>query len=95
MKNVNLTSTQELNKNLTIDLNGKNIEATDTRALWIKGGNVEITGDGTISANGDGLGESSSVIRVGDGAVNSNTVKLIIGTGVTISTSKSYGVTVF
>jgi hypothetical protein len=41
------------------------------------------------------LDESSSVIRVGDSAANTNTVKLVIGTGVTVTTDKSYGVTVF
>ena len=95
LADVALTATQDISKNLTIDLNGKNITATGTRALWVKSGTVEITGTGTISATGDSLNADSSVIRVGDGAANTNAAKLTIGSGVTVSSDKSYGVTVF
>ena len=95
LDNVALSSTVVITNSITLDLNGKNIAATDARALWIKSGAVSITGTGAISANGTGLGETSSVIRVGDGAVNANAAGLTIGAGVTVSSEKCYGVTVF
>ena len=95
LDDVALTSTQVINKSLTINLNGKNITATDARALWIKAGEVEITGSGTISATGTNLDASSSVIRVGDNATNANKAKLTIGEDVTVSSDKCYGITVF
>ncbi len=95
LDNVALSSTVVITNSITLDLNGKNIAATDARALWIKSGAVSITGTGEISANGTGLGETSSVIRVGDGAVNANAAGLTIGAGVRVSSAKCYGVTVF
>ena len=92
---VEITKTLNITGDLTIDLNGHNITATNVRALHVKSGEVSIIWTWTISANGNGLDESSSVIRVWDGNTNSNTVKLVIGAGVTVSTDKSYGVTVF
>jgi hypothetical protein len=98
---VALTSTVEINKNLIINLNGHSITATGARALWVKSGAVEIkdtsTGEtkGTVSANGDALGETSSVIRVGDSAANTAIASLAIGEGVTVSSGKSYVITVF
>lgn len=96
LANIDLTATVNIEKSLTIDLNGKNITATNARALWVKSGEVAITGEGTISATKTANGSfasSSSVIRVG----NSGTAKakLTIGTGVTVSTDYCYGVTVF
>ena len=95
LADIALTATQEITKDLTIDLNGHDITATDARALWIKNGDVTITGEGTISANGEGLDASSSVIRVGDSAANANKAKLTVGENVTVSSGKSYGITVF
>ena len=107
LNDVALTSTQEINKSFTLDLNGKNITATDARALWVKSGDVSIVNTGkdandqpvggTISAaHGTGsFASSSSVIRVGDGAANENAAKLTVGTGVTVSSDYCYGVTVF
>ena len=95
LANVELTSTVVIDKDVTIDLNGKNIVATDARALWVKAGTVVLTGIGTISANGDGLGATSSVIRVGDGEDNTALAKLTVGEGVTVSTAKSYGISAF
>jgi len=95
---VAIETTQVITKDLIINLNGHNITATNARALWIKKGDVEIKGSGSISANGDGLGASSSVIRVGDGGKNDtilNKAKLTIGENVTVSSAKSYGITVF
>ena len=79
---VALASTVVIDKDLMIDLNGKDIVATDCRALWVKAGDVALVGEGTVSANGDGLGETSSVIRVGDGAANEGLAKLTVGEGV-------------
>lgn len=95
VNDVELSKTQEITKDVTIDLNGHNIAATDARALHIKSGNVEITGAGNISATGEGLADSSSVIRVGDGSANTNKAKLTVGKDVVVSTDKSYGITVF
>ena len=95
VRDIEVTSTVVIDKSVTIDLNGNNIVATNVRALWVKAGTVELTGEGTISANGDGLGATSSVIRVGDGADNTALAKLTVGEGVTVSTAKSYGITTF
>ena len=93
-----LTSTVETSgKNFTLDLNGHNIAATDARALWVKSGDVTITGEGTISAkatDGSGFADSSSVIRVGDTAT-SDAAKLTVGKDVTVTTDHCYGITVF
>ena len=90
-----LSSTVEISKSLTIDLNGNNLAATDCRALWIKSGDVRITGTGTVSADGTGLAGSSSVIRVGDSAANATAAALVIDTNVVVSSAACYGVTVF
>jgi len=94
LADVNLTATQEISKSMTIDLNDHNITANGARALWVKSGDVTITGSGIVSATGN-VEASSSVIRVGDNAANTNTAKLTIGAGVTVSSDKCYGVTVF
>ncbi|MBP5786657.1 MAG: leucine-rich repeat protein, partial [Kiritimatiellae bacterium] len=95
LADIELASTVTLDKDVTIDLNGNDIGATGCRALWIKAGTVEITGAGTVSANGEGLDETGSVIRVGDGAANEAAAKLTVGEDVTVSSSKSYGITTF
>ena len=95
LANVTLDSTVVVTNSLTLDLNGHDIAATDARALWIKAGTVSITGEGVVSANGNGLGETSSVIRVGDGATNANAAGLTIGASVTVESAKCYGVTAF
>lgn len=91
-QDVALTSTYEISSDLTIDLNGFNITASGARALWVKEGSVEITGEGTISATG-AIDPSSSVIRVGDNA--GTAAGLTIGKNVTVSSDVCYGVTVF
>ena len=93
LANVVLTKTLEIEKKLTIDLNGYNITADNTRALWIKSHAVEITGEGTIRTEGKNFSDSSSVIRVG--STGSERAKLTIGKDVTVSTDHCYGVTVF
>ena len=94
--NITVTATIEITKDLTLDLNGHNITANDVRAFYIKNGAVSIIGAGTISSvGGANLEPSSSVIRVGDAAVNSAAASLTIGADVTISSDRCYGVTVF
>ncbi len=87
-----LADTVRIDKDLVIDLNGNDIAATNVRAIWIKAGNVELAGEGTISATGSGLDATSSVICVGDGDSNANTAGLTIGEGVTVSSDKCCGV---
>ena len=94
LADIALTETQPISKNLTLDLNGHNITADGARALWVKSGDVTITGEGTISASG-AIDASSSVIRVGDSAANANKAKLTVGKDVTVSSDKCYGITVF
>ena len=93
LDDVIITETVVIEKNLTIDLNGKDITAPNTRALWIKNGDVIITGEGEISANGDS--DTSSVIRVGDKVANASVAKLTVDKDVTISSTNCYGITVF
>lgn len=99
LDDVAISATQEIKKNLTINLNEHNIAATNARALWIKNGDVEITGNGTISANKEwwegSFADSSSVIRVGDNVANDSKAKLIVWENVTVSSSYCYGITVF
>ena len=95
LADVALDSTVVITNSVTLDLNGNDIAATGVRALWIKSGSVSITGEGVVSANGNGLGETSSVIRVGDGATNTNAAGLTIGANVAVESAKCYGVTAF
>ena len=107
LEDIALGKTQEINKSdaaFIIDLAGKNIAATDARALWVKSGDVSIVDSspggnkGTVSAEkgtGKDFKNSSSVIRVGDGNDNNGKAKLTIGEGVTVSSGYCYGVSVF
>jgi len=97
LADVALDSTVEINENLTIDLNGKNITADSCRALWVKSGDVTINGSGTVAAGtaSSTFGSSSSVIRVGDSATNANAAGLTIGEGVEVKSPYCYGVTAF
>ena len=94
VNDIAITATAVINSDATINLNGHDINANGVRAIWVKSGDVEIKGEGIISVNGN-IGESSSVIRVGDSAANADTAKLTIGADVAVSTDKCYGVTVF
>lgn len=94
VNDIAITATAVINSDATINLNGHNITANGVRAIWVKSGDVEIKGEGIISVNGN-IGESSSVIRVGDSAANADTAKLTIGADVAVSTDKCYGITVF
>ena len=89
-------------KNLTLDLNGKNITAADARALWVKSGEVSIVDNSTGSTKGtitttktegSSLVSDSSVIRVG--STGTDKAAVTIGAGVTIEAPFTYGVTAF
>ena len=95
LANVALTSTVTVNKNLTIDLNGNNVTATDCRAFHVTAGAFELTGAGTVSTvvtQGTSMDSSSSVIRVGS---NTAATSFTLGEGVTVSSDYCYGVTYF
>lgn len=100
--NIDLTETLNVTEDVTIDLNGHNITAVGYRAFHVKSGTLTLSGSGTVSSthtDGDELGESSSVIRVGNGSATtkdgSTPAGLYVGKNVTISTAWCYGVTVF
>lgn len=95
LANVALTSTVTVDKNLTIDLNGNNVTATDCRAFHVTAGAFALTGEGTVSTvvtQGTSMASNGSVIRVGsDTAATSFT----LGEDVTVSSDYCYGVTYF
>lgn len=98
--NVNVSSAITVDKNLTIDLNGKSITGTSTRIFHVTAGTLELAGTGNVTSNGPNTGsfsDQSSVIRVGNNGSISPKIKagLIVGSGVTINGPASYGVTVF
>ena len=98
LKSVELSSTINITKGMTINLSGNDIMATDARAIFVKSGDVTITGEGTISATKSESGtfdSSSSVIRVGDSAANTAKAKLTVGEDVTVASDHCYGITVF
>lgn len=94
LEEIALAETINVDKNLTFDLNGHNITATDHRALWVKAGDVKITGSGTISTIGT-IADNSSVIRLGDNAGDPRSTKLTIDSDVTVQTDLCYGITAF
>ena len=88
-----------IDKDVTLDLNGNNVTATDCRAFLVSAGAFEITGTGTVSATAV-LGTEAtpafktghSVIKVGgDTAVTSFT----LGQNVRVESDYCYGVTYF
>ncbi len=79
---------------IEINLNGNSITGNGMRALWVKAGNVSITGTGTISST-EGIADNSSVIRVADSSSNGVEAKLTIGSNVVVSSDYSYAITVF
>ena len=95
LADVALTATQTIDKNLTIDLNGHNVTATDCRAFHVTAGAFALTGSGTVStvvSANTALETSSSVIRVGS---NTATTSFTLGANVTVSSAYCYGVTFF
>ena len=96
LKNVTLDTTQNITKNITIDLNGHNITGSDVRAFHVQKGTLNLTGKGTITSKATTkLVYGSSVIRVGNNDGESATAGLVIGKDVVISAPSTYGVTVF
>jgi len=98
MKNIKLSETAVVMKDLTIDLNGKTIEGTNTRAIHVKSGTLTLTGTGTVTSTGS-MSIDGSVIRVGDGKTYEEKIGtpagLVVDINVTISAPASYGVTAF
>ena len=100
--NVNVSSTISVGKSLIVDLNGRNIHGQNGESgcrvfQVIGGGNLTLTGTGTISTvakNDDNFVDTSSVIRVGDNETTKS-AELTVGSGVTISAPISYGISVF
>lgn len=98
--NISLSETLEINRQVTLDLNGHSIIANGVRAFHITKGDVTIqsTAPALISSNGS-IASNSSVIRVGNGfdpfSGSQETVGLTLGENVTVSTDKCYGITVF
>ncbi len=95
---MSLTEPVTITNDVNLNLNGFDITATDSRAIWVKSGELTITGRGTISSNKSGNGDfasSSSVIRVGSSESQDGSAGLVIDKNVTISSNHCYGVTVF
>lgn len=96
-----LKETFQIDKNITIDLNGNNIEAPSTSFL-VKGGNLTITGQGTIKeqnpyhgairvmGNTSNTNEKYSILNVGKDV----TLEGWSGVFVTHTSGKSYGVSI-
>ena len=91
LKNVNLSSTLSVSKDVTLDLNGHNIHGEAVRAINVTKGTLTLAGSGTVSSNVANV--ASSVIRVGSD--ETGTAGLVVGKDVTISTATAYGITVF
>ena len=97
LDNVNLSAAVEINKTITLDLNGHTITGINVRALHVKSGTLTLTGTGTVTSTGS-IDLDSSVIRVGDGKTKNRTgvaAGLILGKDVTVNAPASYGVTAF
>lgn len=84
-----LKNTIEIDKNLTIDLNGKHITATNAGAFWVKEGTVNFTGTGTIAVE-NSTDNDQAVIRVGDDVAEE--VSLTIGSDVVVNAAECYGI---
>ena len=97
LANLELTSTINITKDLTLDLNGFNVTATDCRAFHVQGGATTIAGTGTISTivtQGTALASSSSVIRVGDNSATAP-AQFTLGKDVTVTSPYCYGISYF
>ena len=95
LADVAVTETQTISKSVTLDLNGKNVTATDCRAFHVTAGTVAFIGTGTISTvvtQGTKLASSSSVIRVGSNTAETN---FTLGENVTVTSDYCYGITYF
>lgn len=103
IEDVSLKETVNIANDVTIDMNGYSIFGDDVRAIHVKKGDVKLVNSSekpvhVSNAKNESLDEGSSVIRVGDGKVSSETksdAKLYIGENVIVNTNDCYGVTVF
>ncbi len=96
-QNISLTSTLEIKRDVTLDLNGYTISANGFRAIHITtGANVLITSEkpSAITVSGS-IADNSSVIRLGKNGGDPINISLTIDENVTIYTDKCYGITVF
>lgn len=66
---VTLDEPLTINRNVTIDLNGKTIESTDEDALIVTKGTLTITGDGEVIASGNNTQSACAVWVNGSDAV--------------------------
>ena len=100
--NIEISETISVSKSVTINLNGQTITGKSGEAgrrvfNIVAGGNLTLTGNGTITtaSNNDGTFlNSSSVIRVGDDT-NGAACGLVVGKDVKIIAPASYGIAVF
>ncbi len=93
----NITLTEQLNieKSVSIDLNGKNITGDDSRVFRVLAGGLTLTGEGIVkSIAADTLSETSSVIIVDIEEAGVDT-HVSIGPDVTILANDTYGITLF
>lgn len=92
----NITGKIITDKNITLDLDGKNIACKGDGVLHIKGGNVTITSstDATISSTGTVAG-NGAVIRLGDDDGGTRVASLTVDANVTISSEVCSGISVF
>jgi hypothetical protein len=98
LKDVNVSDTLNIEKDVKIDLNGHKITGIDERVFQVKSGKLTLTGTGTVTSvkpEGGKLADNNSVIRVGDNSGDDRTAGLDIGKDVTIEAPATYGVTVF
>ena len=94
--NCTLTQTIDVVGDVRLHLNGKNIEGNKVRVFNVKNnGKLQIDGNGTVISTWDSDNDSS-VIRVGsNNGTSTDDSILVIGKDVTVSSDKSYGVTIF
>lgn len=96
-QDIALTSTLEINRAVTLDLNGYTISADGFRAIHVTtGANVLITSDkpSAITVSGS-IADNSSVIRLGKNEGDPINISLTIDENITIYTDKCYGISVF
>ena len=91
-----ISSTITVNKNLTINLGGYDITATDCRAILVSAGKLTLDGEGTITSKhtegNTSFVSASSVIRVGS---NTDETELLVGANVTITSDWAYTLSYF
>lgn len=86
---ITLKNTIVIDKNLTINLNGKDITATNAGAFWVKKGMANFIGTGTIAVENI-TDNDQAVIRVGDEVTGP--VSLTIGSEVVVNAAECYGI---